>query len=113
MTLEGSAMGSFNTCKTYTYRCGLGLTDISEISREILYFKLSLLSGCRRGGTADVVRKGIPYNHVDLSRLVSVKSTRVWIPIGNCEVLLVAVFKFPVHAWSDSENIWLLSFRQK
>lgn len=34
-------------------------------------------------------------------------------PIGNCEVLFAAVYKFPGHAWNDAENIELLCFRRK
>jgi hypothetical protein len=41
-----------------------------------------------KGGTAIAVRKGIPYNHVDLSPTVSVEPTGLCIPTGNSEVLL-------------------------
>jgi hypothetical protein len=66
----------------------------------------------RKGGTAIVVRKGIPCNHVDPPPLVSVEATGVCIPIGNNEVLLTAVYKSPGHAWSDADITELLSFRR-
>jgi exonuclease III len=67
----------------------------------------------RKGGTAVAVRKGIPYNHVDLPPLVSTEATGVCIPIGNSEILLAAVYKPPGRAWSDADIIELLSFRRK
>jgi hypothetical protein len=45
----------------------------------------------RKGGTVVAVRKGIPHNHVDLPRLISVEATGVCIPIGKSEVMLAAV----------------------
>jgi hypothetical protein len=65
----------------------------------------------RKGGTAVAVRKGIPYNHVDLPLLVSVDATGVCIPIGNSEILLAAVYKSPGRAWCDADITELLSFR--
>jgi hypothetical protein len=67
----------------------------------------------RKGGTAVAVRKGIPHNHVDLPLLVSVEATGVCVPIGNCEVLLAAVYKSSGHAWNDADIIELLSVRHK
>jgi hypothetical protein len=67
----------------------------------------------RKGGTAVVVRKGIPHNHVDLPPLVSVEATGVCIPRGNSEVLLAAVYKPPGRAWSNADITELLSFRPK
>jgi hypothetical protein len=66
-----------------------------------------------KGGTAAVVSKGIPHSQVDLPPLVSVEATGVCIPIGNSEVLLVAVYKSPGRAWSDADIMELLSFRPK
>jgi hypothetical protein len=71
-----------------------------------------LAASPKKGVTAVAVKKGIPYNHVDLG-LTSVEATRVGLPIGNCEVLLAAVCKSPVHAWNDADITELLSFRQK
>jgi hypothetical protein len=65
----------------------------------------------RKGGTAVAVRKGIPYNRVDLSPLASIEATGVCIPTGNSEVLLAAVYKSPGHAWNDADVIELLCFR--
>jgi len=45
-----------------------------------------------KGGTAIVVIKGIAHAHVDLPPLHSVEATGNCIPIGNSEVLLVAVY---------------------
>jgi hypothetical protein len=67
----------------------------------------------RKGGSAVVDRKGIPHNHVDLPTLVSVEATGVCIPICNSEVLLAAVYKSPVRAWSDAVVSEFLSFRHK
>jgi exonuclease III len=67
----------------------------------------------RKGGTAVAVRKGNPHNHVDLTSRVSVGATGVCIPIGNSEILLTAVYKSPVRAWSDAEIMELLRFRRK
>jgi hypothetical protein len=67
----------------------------------------------RKGGTAVVVRKGNPHNHVDLPPLVSVEEAGVCIPVGNSEVLLAAVYKSPGKAWRDADIIELLSFRRK
>jgi hypothetical protein len=59
------------------------------------------------------VRKGIPYNHVDLPPFVSIKATGVCIPTGSSEVLLAAVCRSPGHAWNDTDITELLSFRHK
>jgi hypothetical protein len=53
----------------------------------------------RRGGTAVMVRKGIPHNHVDLLPLVSVETAGVCIPIGNSEVLL-SCLEYCWHHWA-------------
>jgi hypothetical protein len=53
----------------------------------------------RKGGTSISVRRGIPYNRVDLPPLVSVEATRACLPIGNSELLLAAVYKSPGRAW--------------
>jgi hypothetical protein len=66
-----------------------------------------------QGGTAVAVRKGIPHNFVDLPPLVSVEATGVYIPIGNNEVLLAAIYKNPGRAWGDADIIEILSFRRK
>jgi hypothetical protein len=49
----------------------------------------------RKGRTTVAVKKGIPHSHVVLPPLVSVEATGVSIPIGNSEILLAAVYKFP------------------
>jgi hypothetical protein len=49
----------------------------------------------RKGGTAVTVRKGIPHKHVGMLPLISEEATAVYIPIGNREILLVAVYKSP------------------
>jgi exonuclease III len=67
----------------------------------------------RKGGTAVAVRKGIPHKPVDLPRLNSVEATGVCIPIGNREIPLVAVYKYPGHTWSDADIPELLSLRHK
>jgi hypothetical protein len=67
----------------------------------------------RKGGTAVAVRKGNPHNHVDLPTLVSIEARGVCIPIGNSEILLVAVYKSPGRAWSDTDITELLGFRPK
>jgi hypothetical protein len=59
------------------------------------------------------VRKCVPHNHVDLPPLVSIEDTGVYIPTGNNEVLISAVYKSPGHAWNDTDIIELLSFRHK
>jgi hypothetical protein len=67
----------------------------------------------RKGGTAVAVRKGIPHNHVDLPPLVSVEATGIYIPIGNTEILLAAVYKSPGRSWSDADIAELLNHRHK
>jgi hypothetical protein len=62
------------------------------------------------GGSAIVVRKGIPHNHVDLPPLVSIEATGVCIPIGNSEVLPAALYKSPGHIWNVTEITELLNF---
>jgi hypothetical protein len=59
----------------------------------------------RKGETAVAVRKGIPYNNVNLPPFVSIEATGVCISIGNSEVLLAAVYKPPGRAWSDADMI--------
>jgi exonuclease III len=48
-----------------------------------------------KGGTAVAVKKGIPHSHVDLAPLNLLEATGVYIPIGNSELLLAAVYKSP------------------
>jgi hypothetical protein len=67
----------------------------------------------RKGGTAIVVRKGIPYNHVDLPPLVLVEVIRVCIPIDYSYILIVALCKSPGRTWIDADITELLSFRHK
>jgi hypothetical protein len=45
--------------------------------------------------------EGITHNHVYLPPLVSIDATGIYIPNGNSEVLLAAVYKAPCHAWND------------
>jgi hypothetical protein len=59
------------------------------------------------------VKKGIPHNHVHLPTFVTIEATGVCIPIGNNGVPLSAVYKSPAHAWNDTGNTELLSFRFK
>jgi hypothetical protein len=67
----------------------------------------------RKRGNVFTVRKGIPHNHVDLPPLVSVEATGVCISIGNCEVLLAAIYKSPSRGWNNTDIIGLLSCRRK
>jgi hypothetical protein len=67
----------------------------------------------RKGGTALVVRRGVPHSYVDLPHLVSVEATGVRIPIVNSEILLASVYKSPGCTWSDTDITELLSFRRK
>jgi hypothetical protein len=59
----------------------------------------------RKGETAFAVRKEIPHNHVDLPPLVSEEVTGIYIPIGNSEVRLAAVYEPPHRAWSDAASL--------
>jgi exonuclease III len=45
----------------------------------------------RKDGTAVVVRKGIPHNHVELPALISTEATGVCIPVRNSDTLLAAL----------------------
>jgi hypothetical protein len=45
--------------------------------------------------------------------LVYVEATGVFIPIGNQEILLAAVYKSPGRNWNDADITELLSFRHK
>jgi exonuclease III len=63
----------------------------------------------RKGGTAAAVKKGIPY----LPPLISVEATGVYIPIGNREVLLAALYKSQGRTWSDVDIAELLNLRHK
>jgi hypothetical protein len=67
----------------------------------------------RKGGTADVVRRGVPHSYVDLPNLVSVDATGVCIPICNSEILLASVYKSLGRAWSDADLTELLSFTRE
>jgi exonuclease III len=62
----------------------------------------------RKGGTAIVVTKSIPHNHVELPLLVSEEATGVCIPVGNDVVLLAVVYKSPGRPWNnmDIRIIW-------
>jgi hypothetical protein len=64
----------------------------------------------RIGGIVEVVRKGIPHNHIDLPPLVSVEATEVRIPIGMSEALLAALYKSPGLAWNDTVITELFKF---
>jgi hypothetical protein len=61
-----------------------------------------------KGGTAVALRK--PYKP---TFFVSVETSGVCMPTGYCEVLHAAVYKSPDRAWSDTDIIELLSFRNK
>jgi hypothetical protein len=80
-------------------------------------FKITIfiesIANRKKGVTAVAVRKGIPNMRVDLPPLVSVEATRVCIPIGNQEILLAAVYKFPGPTWTDADITELLRFRHK
>jgi hypothetical protein len=67
----------------------------------------------RKGGTAVTVRKGILHKHVDLPPVISVEVTGVCIPIGNSEILLVAVYKSTGRTWRDADIAELLNLRHK
>jgi hypothetical protein len=66
-----------------------------------------------KGGTAVAVKKGIPHRLVELPPLISVEASAVYIPIGNQEILLAAVYKSPGRTWSDADIAELLSLRHK
>jgi hypothetical protein len=66
-----------------------------------------------KGGTAVVVRKGIPHNYVDQPPHISIEATAVRIPIGNSGILLAAVYKSQGHAWMDADITELLRFRNR
>jgi hypothetical protein len=67
----------------------------------------------RKGGTAVAVKEGIPQNLEDLPLLVSVEATGVFIPIGNSEVLLVALHEYPERAWNRADVTELSSLGRK
>jgi hypothetical protein len=58
-------------------------------------------------------QKGRLRHALDLPPLVSKEATRVYILIGNQEILLAAVYKFPTRTWNDADITKLLSFRHK
>jgi hypothetical protein len=65
------------------------------------------------GGTAIAIRKGVPHTDIDLAPLISTQATGVYIPIGNNEVFLAAVYTSPSRAWSDADILQLLALRRK
>jgi hypothetical protein len=67
----------------------------------------------RKARPAISVRKDISHRQVDLPPLVSLEATGICIPIGNCEVLLAAVYKAPNHTWCDIDITELLRFRNE
>jgi hypothetical protein len=67
----------------------------------------------RKGRMAIAVRKGIPHRPVDLPPLVSVEATGICVPIGNCEILLAAVYKSPNRTWCVIDITEPLRFRNK
>jgi hypothetical protein len=108
MELGGSTVSSVNSCKTYT----LMWPSFQRPHERFFilnyhYYRTDHYPG-RKGRTAIGIRKGIPYINVDLPPLVSVEATGVYIPIGNSEVLLAAVYKSPGRAWSDADITELL-----
>jgi hypothetical protein len=46
-----------------------------------------------KGGTVVAVKKGIPHTCVNLPPLLPVEATGVYIPIGNPEMFLAALYK--------------------
>jgi hypothetical protein len=66
-----------------------------------------------KGRTAVAVKKGIPHTYVNLPLILSVQATGVCIPVGNTEIPVVGVFKFPQSLWSDTDITELLGFRNK
>jgi hypothetical protein len=58
-----------------------------------------------KGGTAIEAIEGILNNHVELPPLVSIEATGIYLPIGNSEVLLAAVYKSLGRAWNDPDVI--------
>jgi hypothetical protein len=62
---------------------------------------------------AVAVTEDIPHNHVDLPPLLSIEATRIFIPTGNGEVLVVAVYKSPGQVWNDADITKLLSLLHK
>jgi hypothetical protein len=57
--------------------------------------------------------KASPHKHVDLPPLISLEATADCIPIGNKEILLVALYKSPGRTWSDADIAELLSLGHK
>jgi hypothetical protein len=55
----------------------------------------------------------MPHSNVDRLPLVSVEAAGICIYIGNCDILLAAVYKSPWHNLSDTDITKLLSFRNK
>jgi hypothetical protein len=47
-------------------------------------------------GTAVAVRKGVPHSYIDLVPLILIEATGICIPLGNKEILLAAVYRYPV-----------------
>jgi hypothetical protein len=107
-------VNSVNICKTF--RNGSALRHQTSLYIIIPSYHL-YWTDCFLGrikGTASAVRKGMPYNKVDLvSSLVSIEAIRVHIPISNSGGLLAAVYKSPGCAWNDADIIELLSFTCK
>jgi hypothetical protein len=59
----------------------------------------------RQGGTVVSVRKGIAHICIDLPLPSPVSiNNRICIPIGNIEVFLSAVYKYPQRLWSDRHH---------
>jgi len=58
-------------------------------------------------------RSPLPHTNVDLAPHVSVEAAGVYIPIGNNEVSLAAVYRSPSRTWNDAEIMKLLSARNK
>jgi hypothetical protein len=66
-----------------------------------------------KGGTEIAARKGVPRSYVVVPHLISIEATRICIPLGNKEILLAAVYKFPIRDWSDTDMNEILSLRNK
>jgi hypothetical protein len=115
MASGSSTMSSINSCKTYIQLWFCSQRHISNHIRGSLFQIITFikLTASREGGTAVAVRKGSLCNQVDLSPLISTEATGVCKPTGHSEVLLLAVFKSPGHAWNDADITELLNFRHK
>jgi len=116
MALVDNAMSSVNSSKIKKIDVALLSETILSLTKfyipNYLFYRTDRFPE-RKDGTAVVIRKGIPHTNVDLAPLVSVEATGVYIPIGNNEVFLAAVYKSPRRTWNDADIMKLLTVKHK